>query len=149
MAKIVELPEQTFACMRHVGPYPGIGAKFEALCAWAYPKGIVRGNPIGIFWDDPCKVPEAELRSDACVPVDSGFVSDHPEVTVLVASGGRYAMGTHMGPYEGLPDAWNAFMATVDPDQMDMDGWCFEEYMNDCSQVAPEEVHTDMYTRLK
>ena len=149
MSQIVELPEQSFACLRHVGPYAGIGAKFEELMAWALPLGIVRGNPIGIFWDDPTKVEESILRSDACIPVDSSYLSDQPDVRVIVRRAGRYAMKTYFGPYEGLPNAWNDFISEVNPDLLDSNGWCFEEYMNDCSEVTPERLQTDLYTRIK
>jgi len=52
------------------GSYAGIGESMRRLKAWIDTKGIEQaGYPFCMFYDNPSETPEAELRSEACIPV--------------------------------------------------------------------------------
>ena len=71
-AEIKEMPAWNVACVRHVGPYPGIGKAIERIFQWAGQKGLIqfpKTQVLAVYHDDPQTVDVSELRSDACVTV--------------------------------------------------------------------------------
>lgn len=149
----VTLPGQQVVALRHVGPFHEIGPKFGQLFQWAVEAGVPIRGALGLWHDDPRSVPEAELRSDACIVVPDGYVlpAGAPEgVRTDTVAGGEYATATHMGPYDGLARAWEEFDGLVGASGRQWDNRpCFEVYVNDCTQVPPEEVRTDLYAAVK
>ena len=58
------------ACTVHVGPYRKVGETWAALTAWVTEQGRAPAGPgWEVYVDDPNEVPEAELRTEVCVPV--------------------------------------------------------------------------------
>ena len=100
---------------------------------------------LAIFHDDPKSTPPQQLRSDAAIAVKAG--TPLPDgLSELFVSGGRYARATHMGAYEGLPDAWAQFGASLGSSGYRMGkGPGLEIYRNDMSQTPKEELRTDLY----
>lgn len=137
---------------RHIGPYPEIGPVFGRLQRWAVEHGVPFNGAIGIWYDDPESTPPHELRSDACLILPDGVVA--PEL-----DGGpvysemperRYVKATHLGPYEGLEDAWLRFCQAVAAQGIvTAPHPSFEWYVNDCAAVPPEEVQTDFYLPIQ
>jgi AraC family transcriptional regulator len=142
--------------LRHIGPYPTIGHSFAKLHEYLSQHGLKHGLNIGIFYSDPGTVPAAELVSDACVVIEDTSqlrgLTDPPErgsFHVVHVPGGNYAVTTHMGSYEGLPNAWHRFMEEFSSSGFNHgDGFEFEMYMNDCSEVPEAEVRTDIYASI-
>lgn len=153
-ATIVELkPMRVIACP-HKGAYHEIGAAFDKLFGWAGPAGIPVGGAVGVYYDDPGTTPVAELRSAACAIVPDDFqladTGGHP-FHLDTIEGGRFAKATHMGPYEGLGQAWKEFCDVQIP-ALGVEfrhAPSFEIYVNDCNEVAPEDVQTDLYVPIK
>jgi AraC family transcriptional regulator len=135
--------------MRHVGPYPEIGAVFGALMGWVQQNGVTMTGPgLMISHDDPESVPADKLRSDACAEVASDFATSDPAVSVIDIPGGRYAVATYIGSYAGLGGAWGQLMGEWLPAsgaKLDFSKPCFEVYLNDCSTVAESELRTELY----
>lgn len=141
-----------FACLTHIGPYPTIGKAFERLCDWIKANDFEPAGPFGAFYmDDPANVPAENLRSYAGVQIAHGQTVQGPEVTVLDVPFGTYAQKTHLGPYEGLGEAWQQLYATelAEGGMVPDDGLCFELYMNDSTQVEPKDIRTDIYVSIK
>jgi AraC family transcriptional regulator len=138
-------------CMSHQGPYFMIGQTFGRLGAWLAETGVEAGLGLGIYYDDPDVTPAAELRSDAGAFVADGFVTDDPRVHVVDVAGGMYAVGTHVGPYDGLPNAWGEMIGKWLP----ASGYAFgdapgfEVYLDDCSKVPAAEVRTEICVPVK
>lgn len=63
---------------------------------------------------------------------------------------GRYAVFTHVGPYSGLHDTWDAIYRDWLPatGHALRDVAPFELYVNDPSKTPPEQLHTDIYIPL-
>jgi AraC family transcriptional regulator len=138
-------------CMSHQGPYFMIGQTFGRLGEWFAETGVDAGARLGLFYDDPDTTPVAELRSDAGAFVPDDFVISDPRVHVIEVTGGTYAVATHVGPYDGLPNAWCEMVGKWLPTSGYAfgDSPSFEVYLEDCSKVPASELHTELYVPVK
>lgn len=142
---IREIAPRRAVCMEHVGPYPSIGAVFGKLNAWISETGAETFEGIGIFYDDPSVTPAEELRSDAGAFVPAGYSTNDPRVHVAEVPGGKYVVGLHIGPYEGLGGAWGAVCSWAAANGLKMAGKpSFEVYLNNCDLVPAEELRTEI-----
>ena len=66
---IREVPAMNVVSVDHVGSYMQIGKAFDSLIGWLAGRNLLSAEMrmIGIFYDDPGIVAEAELRSKAGV----------------------------------------------------------------------------------
>ena len=148
-AEIKSIDPIKVVALRHVGPYNLIGSKFGPLSRWAGTNGVPLQAALALYHDNPSETPPQELKSDACLQVSEDFKLENSnglELRVDEVPGGTYARATHWGPYEGLGDAWARFLGQAVPSLGKEPGpITFEIYMNDCSQVKPEEIQTDLY----
>lgn len=144
---------QRVVAVRHVGPYWQIGPAFGKLMGWVGASGVTPTGPGRmVSYDDPETVPEAELRSDACIDVAPDFTTDDPAVHVFDLAGGRYAVYTHPGEYAGIGPAWRTFFGQWLPGsghQLDESRHTFETYLNDCDEVAPDELRTELFLPIR
>lgn len=152
-ATIKTIEPMKVLALRHIGPYHEIGPKFGELMQWAGPNQVPILSAVAIYHDDLSVVPPHELRSDAgvVVPADYELPAGAPEgLSFTSIPGGDYAIATHMGPYSGLGDAWARFLGQAAPALgRPLSYFTFEVYVNDCSQVAPEDIQTDLYCSVK
>ena len=149
--RIENLEAMKVLALRHVGPYHTIGQKFGELCQYLAMNGIPFNMMLAVYHDDPDTVPAGELTSDACmrVPDDFEIPSAKDGLTLMDIAGGRYVVGTHMGPYSGLGDAWARFSREIPSMNVTLDSCSpFEIYVNDCTKVPESEVRTDLYFKL-
>jgi len=107
--RIETLKPMKVAFLRHVGPYDdeGVGRIWQKLCAWAAQHGLLGGGAklIGISHDNPHVTPAEKLRYDACIATDQPFEPEG-DIGTRVIPGGEYAVTTHRGPYEKLPETY-------------------------------------------
>ncbi|MFL5207514.1 MAG: GyrI-like domain-containing protein, partial [Microvirga sp.] len=61
---------------------------------------------IGVYLDDPTSVPEAELRSQACVVVDEPMTVEAPLLSTHI-QGGDHAVLKYKGPYGDMRAAYD------------------------------------------
>ena len=148
---IEELGPIRIATARHVGPYPGISQAFMRLGQLGGPAGLFGPDTmmLAIYHDDPDSTPPEELESFACASVskEAKIPEGLGEATIPA---GRYARATHIGPYTGLGDKWNAFMGQWLPKSGNRlgEGTVFEVYRNDPQTTPPAELHTDLFLPL-
>lgn len=142
------LAEKRLLAMPHGGPYGANGATFERLMAWGGPRGAFtdQGWVVGIYYDDPDSTPAEKLRSEACVKYRIAPDPAHG-VAERILAGGKYAVMLHRGPYSTLGDAWRRFLRErAVPHGVSLaERPCFERYLNDPREVAPEDLLTDIY----
>lgn len=147
--EIKQMPELRVASVRHVGPYNQIPNAFERLGAIAYEAGFI-GKPgtamIAIYHDDPESTPPDQLRADAALvlPEDAEIPEGLAEQRL---PGGSYACTLHQGSYTHLGDVWARFMGEWLPASGHRigDGPSYEQYLNDPSTAAEEELKTELY----
>jgi AraC family transcriptional regulator len=141
----ITVPRVRVAAIRHRGDYQLAGRAFERLMAVAATTGLLTPDTrsIGVFYDDPASVPEAELRSAACITVPDDWAPSG-EVTEAQIEGGRYARIVHTGPYTELKTAYDWLYQTWLPNSAEepRDLPCIEEYLNNPRQVPAKDLET-------
>ncbi|OWU65853.1 MAG: hypothetical protein CBB60_002530, partial [Armatimonadetes bacterium Cent15-Ar3] len=137
------------ACVPHIGAYHLISSAFEKLGGFATQHQLWGGAMVAVYYDSPELTPENALRSAAGVQlVDERSVPEGLEEVHI--GGGKWACYRHVGPYSGLGDAWNKFSKWLlqNGQEFGMEP-AYEVYVNDCRQVPPEEVLTDLYIKIQ
>jgi AraC family transcriptional regulator len=150
--EIRALPEKRVATVAHRGPYDTIWKAFEQLgkiteaARWFETKPPVL---VGIYYDDPMSMPPAELRSNAGVLVSKSLLLP-PRLGEVRIAAGRYAVTTHIGPYQKLADVWARFMGEWLPASGEQfgQGATFELYLNTPLDTRPEDLKTELYVPL-
>jgi AraC family transcriptional regulator len=144
---IRDVPAMQVLTIDHVGSYMQIGKAFDALIGWLAARNLLSPEMrmIGIYYDDPGIVAEAELRSKAGV-----VLPDAVEVAAPVSSthvrGGRYAVLQHKGPYADMAAAYQWLYGEwlVQSEHEAADAPVFEEYLNNPKDTAPSELLTEI-----
>ncbi len=149
---IKTLPDMRVAALEHIGPYPQIAATFNRMAeifSAAKLWGAVTGPSIGLYYDAPASKPAAELRAHA------GMIVAHdahlpPSLLDLHVAGGRYGVLRLVGPYTGLPAAWDYLYGTWLPasGQELADAPPFELNPNSPMDTAPADLITDICVKL-
>ena len=147
----IEMEPKRAVCMSHRGPYYMIGATFGKFAQWAEQSGVNHGDGIALYYDDPGTTAPDELRSDAGAFVSADFSTDETSVPVVDIPGGKYAVYTYVGPYDGITDAWQEFMAKWFPGSgLEMaEGVPVEVYKSDMSVTAPQDLVTELYLKVR
>jgi len=140
------------AGMPHKGAYYEIGRTFEQLSAvfssrnlWAHSKGMV-----GVYFDDPNMVAEADLKSLAGTIVGPDFeMPDDLEEATL--QGGPHAVIVFEGPYAGLKSAYDYLYGPwLDESCKEpADAPSYEIYLNSPMDTAPDDLRTEICLPLK
>lgn len=148
--KIQQVPARHLAAIRHTGPYHEIGGAFQRLGAWAGSRGYFKpgAEMLGVYYDNPREVAPESLRSAACITAPADFAGDEDAgITTLDLAAGNCAVGVFKGPYQRLPEVYtwlfDSWMPTAGCGPVV--GPCFEVYLNDPTQVAPDECLTAIY----
>jgi DNA gyrase inhibitor GyrI len=93
-------PRMLVASLERRGDYVGIGDTMRALKKWIDSKGIEQaGYPFCLFFDNPLETPQAQLRSEACIPVGKPF---QPEGDYKMTEIGQVEVAETR--HEGHPD---------------------------------------------
>lgn len=150
--KIIDSPALRLAGLKHKGSYMELARLFEQLAntansrdLWPQTQGMA-----ALYWDDPKSVPEAELRSLVGLLMrDGAAIPEGMESYEIPA--GPLAVMEYTGPYAGMPAAYDYLFGVWLPEsgRVPEEHPCFEHYLNDPRQVAPEELRTNIAMRLK
>jgi len=86
--------------------------------------------------------------------IEVGFPVGRPlsgQETVLPGEipGGKYAAATYTGPYHQISSAYEALTAWVQQHNYEVSGIAYEIYLNDPSNVPPDELQTQILFPLK
>ena len=140
-------PQATALTIQHQGSYMHIGKAFETLFGWLTTRGALNADirPVGIYYDDPDAVAEAELRSRAGIITKAEIPIEAPlEHTEIV--GGPYAVLRHKGPYADMRSAYRWLFGEwlVNSGREPANAPCFEEYLNNPRDTPPTELLTDI-----
>ncbi len=145
-------PALRLAALPHRGPYGRIGTVFDRLMAWAAARRLIGPETrfLGLYHDDPVSVPEAALRSDACLTVPDG-VEASEGVRRLDLPPTRCAVLVFKGPYAELENAYSWLYRTWLPvsGEEPADQPAREDYLNDCRALPPAEWLTAVMLPLK
>ena len=147
--EIVHVKERPILCIRHIGPYQGIGLAFTALEDELAQLGIKAEAMLALYHDNPAVTPQASLRSDAAAQVCENHHIATQRLTADRIAAGRFARWIHKGPYSGLHTTWQAGYQAMHQLGLQSKGICYEEYLNDPCHTAPEDLMTAIYQQIE
>ena len=148
---INETPQRRLAALSHKGPYTSLGETFQNLSetAWAHNLGPHIRGVVGIYYDDPNIVADADLRSHAGLVLteDAPMPEDLEEVFI---EAGPYAVLTYKGPYDGIKVGYDHLFGSWLPKsgREPADAPCYELYLNSPMDTARDDLLTEIYLPL-
>ncbi len=164
--KIVELEPKSViyvTCMGDYGKVDFAGA-FGKLWAQVKAQGLFTAGieHLALYFSDPKVTDSSELRSDICLAVRKPAVAVG-DIGVKSVAGGRYAVFTHIGPYDEVGPVYDAIYGEWVPANCPCERECtceecrcilrdepvFEKYCNDPTCTAPEKLKTEIYIPIK
>ena len=141
------LTPSTAVTIEHRGSYMEIGKAFDTLYGWLATRGHMSPDLkcVGIYYDDPDAVPEAELRARAGIISPKHFDIEAPLAHTPIA-GGPYAVLRYKGPYAEIAGAYRWFFGEwlVNSTREAADAPVFEAYLNSPRDTKPTELLTDI-----
>ncbi|WP_031482225.1 AraC family transcriptional regulator [Maridesulfovibrio frigidus] len=140
------------AFVRHVGSYFEVGKAWEKLCNWAGPTGLLDAQTefMGLCYDDPSVTPQGKIRYDACISTSKELTAEG-DIGIQTIPGGKYAVATHCGSYDGLEEAYKQLYGKWLPasgHQLRDSIPSFEKYLNTPAETAPEDLITEIYLAI-
>jgi AraC family transcriptional regulator len=145
-------PALHLAALPHRGAYPQIGATFVRLYDLMQATGLIAriaGPGVAVYYDSPADTPAANLRSHAGVVVAPGELPAGFDAVHL--PGGRQAVLTLRGPYDGIAAAWDWLYGQWLPQsgEVPADLPPFETYPNSPAETAPADLITEIRMPLR
>lgn len=151
--KIENLPDLHLLFIRRYGNYTkSPWEAWQAMIAFINESKLERKNIryFGISHDDPQITSEDKLRYDAAIFAPSG--KEKGEIGSQILKGGKYAIFTHEGPYEGLEDIFNRIFLKWLPnsqEHFDESRSVYCEYFHmEYAKKAPEKLVTQIFIPL-
>ncbi|TWT38356.1 AraC family transcriptional regulator [Blastopirellula retiformator] len=142
-------PSRRMAYIRVVGKYDfeTLNPAFGKVLQFAGQNGLINEKTecMGVYHDDPLVTDGGKQRSDVGFTVDENF-QPTGEIQVQTIPSGRCAVLRHKGHYDSLHGAYNWLFSVWLPDSGYEPGniAAYEIYVNDASQLPPEEWLTDI-----
>lgn len=136
----------------HEGAPHELKRSFDALVAWAGPKGLLHQSrhALALYLTNMMTTPVADQRSYAGFILEEGEVVT-PEAPFLEVTvpGGRHAMTLYRGPYAELGVAWSEVYAAIAAQgETPADQPPFEINLNNPRTTAPEDLLTEIWVPL-
>jgi len=150
--EVTQDPGHRLAALPHQGPYLEVGGAFEKVQGiatarelWPHAKGM-----IGLYYDDPNAVKEADLRSHAGLALSDDATIDAPLEEIRMDAT-EIARLRFKGPYAGLKAAYDYLYGVWLPEsgKEPADAPVFEVYLNSPHDTAPDDLLTDICLPLK
>ena len=134
-ANYKERLEQLYAYRELKGTYTATGRALPELHAALERAGVrASGPPFALFYDDPGRVPVADLRSRACIPIEAApAAGSGVECDVLPRAHVVYAYVA--GPYPEVPRAYPGVYA-----YLERMGWAEAGPIREIYHVPPASV---------
>ncbi|WP_050604853.1 GyrI-like domain-containing protein [Ruegeria sp. 6PALISEP08] len=144
-------PARRVAALPHKGAYSEIGKSFEAFGALCESRRLWPqvGPVLALYLDSPDDLPEDQLRSYAGAEFRGDTTPE--DMDELSIPGGKTAVLTYKGPYSGIAAAYHSLFGNWLPesDEEPADEPCYEIYLNDPRETAPEDLLTEICLPLK
>ncbi|MCG7522689.1 GyrI-like domain-containing protein [Ruegeria sp. Ofav3-42] len=144
-------PARRVIALPHKGDYSQIGKSFEAFGALCESRQLWPkvGPVLAVYLDSPDDTPEDQLRSFAGAEYHGDETPEGMEN--LEIPGGRTAVLTYKGPYSGIRAAYHSLFGNWLPESGEepADQSCYEIYLNNPRETAPEDLLTEICLPLK
>ena len=140
-----------FASMK--GPYRLIGETFGKLYGWIGEKGFVpSGPPIGVYFNAPGKVPDAELLWELRSPITGEVAQSGPDergLGIKKVEGAEVASTMHRGPFDQVGEIWGALVGWIIENGYQIMKPGEEIYLTDPHKTPPQELLTEIFFSVK
>jgi AraC family transcriptional regulator len=105
---------------------------------------------VGIYYDDPKVTEESKLRTDVCLVLPKK-AEPKGEIGVKTIEGGKYAMFLYTGSYEHLGAVYDTIYSKWLPESGEKlrNYHCFEKYVSNPDNTAPEKSKTEIYVPIE
>ena len=149
--ELAKVPQRQLGAILHTGAYNAIGQCFENLATIATTQNLwpqVRGM-IGVHYDDPNIVAEADLRSHAGLWLTDGTTVPEP-LQSIVLSATNCAVLHYKGPYTAIKVAYDYLYGDWLPKSGSepADAPPYEIYLNSPADTAEADLLTDIILPL-
>jgi AraC family transcriptional regulator len=150
--RILEVAPMTGVYVEHRGSYLMISRAFDKVFRWAQAHDLMNHLTavVGVYNDDPFSIPEAQLRSRACLMFDHEVQLD-PTVNRIEIPAGPCAVLRHRGPYADMRLAYQWLYGEWLPKsgREVANIPVFEVYLNHPRDTAPADLLVDIYLPLQ
>lgn len=138
MPEIKNFPRTRVAYLTSVGPFgQSIRAGMERLMGWVGANQVQpMGAPLGMFPDDPSKVPPEQLRSEIAIPVGPDVMGSG-EVQIREIGGFEAATNVYHNPHE-IESVYNDLYAWLQQQGYRDSGDPLEVYLGQGEQFMAE-----------
>jgi AraC family transcriptional regulator len=148
---IKDVPRTEIISVDHTGSYTQIGKAFDTLYSWLGARNLIvpQMRSVGVFYDDPDSVVEAELQSRAGVILPGSFRAR----STIEAHRDRcrpLRRAAPQGPYADMRAAYQWLYGDwlLRSGREPADAPVFEEYLNSPRDTATAELLSDIYLPL-
>lgn len=152
--EVKELPERQIAYVRLSGAYMNLDFCGAWQKLWNFVKeqnlfseGI---EHICIYHDDPKVTEEDKLRTYVCLVLPKP-AKPVGEIGVKMLPAAKYAIFRYKGPYEHLKSVYDTIYSGKLPEGgfKLLDAPCYENYLNNPANTAPEELLTEIHVPIE
>jgi AraC family transcriptional regulator len=143
--EVREVPAFAYFCLHHKGPIADIQSVIGQLFQTMKDQNLYPMGPMmGIYFTDPDSTKPEEMEWEMGFPVTKQAMVQAPlekkEWTYT-----KVVTATYMGPYEDIHRIYDKLLPWMDKNGYVMDGPVMEKYLNNPSQVKPEELKTEIW----
>ncbi len=111
--QVKEVEPMTVMSLPFTGSYDQTQEKMAELMGWLLRVGHPYSElPMALYYDDPAKVPEEELRAEVCLPIEEAC-EPAEEIERKALPGVTVAFAMHEGPYSGIPATYEEIFAWI------------------------------------
>lgn len=147
--EIITRAEQHAIALRtrtHVGNLPNLmGPTYGKIAHYLGEKSLApAGAPYTAYYNMDMQDLDVEIGIPVLEPVD-----DVDDLQVTTIPGGKMATCIHKGPYNNIEAAYNALMAFLEGEGVEATGVAYEYYLNDPTEIPPQELLTQIFFPLK
>lgn len=141
---IKDMEPFSYAYMGFGGSFDQMGKNIGLFMQTFFKQGLTPvGPPLGIFYNDPTVVKEADLKWAIGFPVADGTKVAEPLI-VKKTTFKKAAVYLHIGPYEESDKAYEIILKYIDEKGYKVIWPTFEKYLNDPQTVKPQELQSQI-----
>ena len=146
---LVNVPAQQVLGMRRRGHYTMIPELLMTIITHAMKNGIaIAGPPVFLCHETSAEAVKAANEAgtadvEVAWPV-AGDVKGAGEIRAYTLTGGRMARILHRGPYEACESTYLRLFTWIGEQGLQITGPIREIYLNDPSEVPPEQILTEI-----
>jgi len=137
----------SYCCMAYQGPLTDMGAVIPRFMQAMQGQNLfpsIRGPMIGVYYNSPADTKPADLQWEVGFPVAEGTATQPP----LVMKDWKYmsaAVAVHKGAYAKSGETIQRLIDWIKDKGLVVAGPMLERYLNNPTQVKPEELLTEIW----